>query len=106
MSDTAAGHDDLASHDRVYPEKLRLASNVILQLGEDPGILPDTLQTELFLFRDRVEMALLLPESASGLLPWRDTPAPEPDAWEYDEHGGIRVTGTDIIVRTRSEERP
>ncbi|MGH3166005.1 MAG: hypothetical protein ACRDN0_08930 [Trebonia sp.] len=28
----------------------------------------------------------------------------ESDAWEYDEHGEIRVTGTDITVRPRAED--
>jgi antitoxin ParD1/3/4 len=29
----------------------------------------------------------------------------EPDAWEYDEHGDIRVTDTDIVVPRRGEDR-
>jgi hypothetical protein len=52
--------DELEVRDRVYLEKLRVATSVILDLGEDPGVLPDTFQTELFLFRDRVERSLLM----------------------------------------------
>lgn len=53
-------HDELESHDRIYLEKLRLAASVILDLGEDDQAIPDTFQTELYIFRDRVERALLL----------------------------------------------
>lgn len=28
----------------------------------------------------------------------------EPDAWDYDENGDIRVTGTSITVRPRAED--
>lgn len=67
-------HDQLEAHDRVYLEKLRLAATVILDLGEDDQTIPDTFQTELYLFRDRVERALLLRDDAvPGLLPWRRT---------------------------------
>jgi hypothetical protein len=45
-------------------------------VGEDPGALPDTFQTELYLFKDRVERALLLCTGATAeLLQWRN---PEP----------------------------
>jgi len=60
MTGNATPSDELDPYDRIYLEKLQLATNVILRLGEDPGVLPDTLQIELFLFRDRVEHALLL----------------------------------------------
>lgn len=52
-------HDHLDSQDCVFLEKLHLATRVILDLGEDPAVLPDTLQSELFIFKDRVERALL-----------------------------------------------
>lgn len=78
MTGTAAGSDELPSHDRLYLEKLRLATSVLLQAGEEPGVLPDTFQTELFLFRDRVEVGLLLPEAAADVLPWRDASPPVP----------------------------
>jgi Arc/MetJ-type ribon-helix-helix transcriptional regulator len=29
----------------------------------------------------------------------------EPDAWEYDNQGNIRVTGTDVTVSARTEGR-
>jgi hypothetical protein len=73
---TTGVHDELEEHDLVYLEKLRLAADVILQVGEDPGALPDTFQTELYLFKDRVERALLLCTGATAeLLQWRN---PEP----------------------------
>lgn len=62
---TTTTHDGLADHDRVYLEKLRLATGVILELVEDAAI-PDTLATELYIFRDRVDRALLLPDAAAG----------------------------------------
>lgn len=75
MTDTNAGRDELNHHDRVYLEKLRLATNVLLQHGEDPGVLSDILHTELFIFRDRIELALLLPKAAPGTHPGHDVPA-------------------------------
>lgn len=59
---TATLHDDLDDHDRTYLDRLRLAADAILQLGED-GAIPDTLEAELWIFRDRVERALLLPRA-------------------------------------------
>lgn len=56
----AAVHDELEIHDRIYLERLRLAIGVLLQVGEDPGALPNTCEVELFLLRERVERALLL----------------------------------------------
>lgn len=57
---TATPSGEFAAMDRVYLEKLRLAVEVILRVGEDPDMLPATLESELFLFRDRVDRALLL----------------------------------------------
>lgn len=51
-------HDKLEESDRIYLEKLRLATSVILRLGEDDTI-PAPLESELHLFRDRVERILL-----------------------------------------------
>lgn len=69
-------HDELEVHDRIFLEKLRLASDVILSLGDDAGMLPDTFQTELYIFRDRVERSLLLrADDIPSLLPWKE-PAP------------------------------
>lgn len=75
MTDSTVSHDKLDDHDRIYLEKLRLAATVILDLAEDPGAVSDILATELYLFRDRVDRALLLPEAAAAMLPWRDKPA-------------------------------
>ncbi|MBO0820918.1 MAG: hypothetical protein J2P26_08735 [Nocardiopsaceae bacterium] len=44
--------------DRVYLEKLALATDIILRLGEDDSI-PAPLESELHLLRDRIERALL-----------------------------------------------
>lgn len=51
--------DETEGRDRVYLEKLRLAIEVILRVGEDPGALPNALESELFVYRDRVDRALL-----------------------------------------------
>lgn len=59
MTDIAI-RDAFEVHDRVYLERLLLATNVLVQAGEDPGTLNDIFQTELFHFRDRIERALLL----------------------------------------------
>lgn len=55
---TDSVHEDLESKDRIYLEKLRLATDVILALGEDSAI-PNSLEAELWVFRDRVERVLL-----------------------------------------------
>lgn len=62
---TTAATDALDGHDRVFLEKLRLAATVILDLGEDDGVINNALEAELHIFRDRVDRALLLPESAA-----------------------------------------
>lgn len=54
----ATVHDDLEHNDRIYLEKLLLASDAILNLGED-NVIPATLESELAVFRDRVERVLL-----------------------------------------------
>lgn len=62
--------DELEILDRIYLEKLRLAANVILALAEESGTIPDTLEAELYIFKDRVERALLLPSGAAeSILP-------------------------------------
>lgn len=53
-------YDTMHAFERVHLEKLRLAAQVLLELGED-GVIPDTLETELVIFKDQVEVALLLP---------------------------------------------
>lgn len=67
-SDATPARDELETCDRIYLEKLRLATTVILRLAEDPGTIPDTLEAELYLFRDRVDRALLLnPDDAAAV---------------------------------------
>jgi hypothetical protein len=46
----------LASRDRLHLERLKLAADVLLSERDD---IPDPLEVELTLFRDRVEHALL-----------------------------------------------
>ncbi len=46
-------------------ERLRLAADVILRLGND-GVIPAPLEAELGIFRDRLEHALLLPASGDA----------------------------------------
>lgn len=52
--------DKIEFLDRASLERLRLAADVILELGEDADVLPGPLEAELFLFRDRVHRALLM----------------------------------------------
>lgn len=53
--------DKVESFDRIFLEKIQLATNVLIELGED-GVLNNSFETELFLFKDRIERALLLGE--------------------------------------------
>lgn len=76
MPDRSANDDTLHGFERVHLEKLRLAAEVILELGED-DVIPAPLEVELQLFRDRVQVALLLPESSANVLPWRRTKFPD-----------------------------
>jgi len=50
--------DALTDFGRVSLERLKLAADVILS---ETDSIPDTLETELVLFRERLERALLLP---------------------------------------------
>lgn len=52
--------DGLAGHNRVYLERLRLATEVLLSAAEEPGFLNDIIESELVLVREKVECALLL----------------------------------------------
>ena len=45
-------------------DRLRLAADILLRLAED-GAIPETLEAELVIFRDRVEHALLQPVPAT-----------------------------------------
>lgn len=51
-------HDALTDFGRVGLERLKLAADVILS---ETDAIPDTLATELILYRERIEYALLLP---------------------------------------------
>ena len=58
--------------ERTYLEKLHLAATVILEAAPDLSLVPDPLEVELGIFKDRVEFLLLLPEASAAALPWRD----------------------------------
>jgi len=53
-------HDALEAFERTSLEKFRLAADAILKLAED-DLLPSPLESELYIFRDRVDRVLLLP---------------------------------------------
>lgn len=61
----------LEHYDRTRLEKLRLATEAILELA-DQDALPVPFESELYIFRDRVHLALLHPETAADLLPRRE----------------------------------
>jgi len=57
MTDT---HDGLAGHDRIFLEKIRLATQVLLSAAEEePGLLNAVIESELGLVRDKIDLALL-----------------------------------------------
>lgn len=59
-------HDTLFEFRRTSLERLKLAAEVILaEAGEYGDIIPDPLESELVIFKERVERALLLPEDAA-----------------------------------------
>jgi hypothetical protein len=60
-----SGHE----FDRIYLEKLRLAAQVLLEAAPDESFIPDPLEVELGIFKDRVELMLLLPETAGDEIP-------------------------------------
>ena len=72
MSDHTASVQALHEFERTYLEKLRLAAQVILEAARDLTVVPDPLEVELGIFKDRVEFALLLPEAAVSALPQHD----------------------------------
>jgi hypothetical protein len=51
-------HDALTGFAKVSLDRLKLAADVILS---EPDAIPDSLEVELTLFRERVEQAMLLP---------------------------------------------
>jgi hypothetical protein len=51
-------HDALTDFGKVALDRLKLAADVLLS---EADVIPDTLEVELVLFRERVERALLLP---------------------------------------------
>jgi len=72
MSENAAPTRAIHEFERTYLEKLLLAAKVILEAAPDLSLVPDPLEVELGIFKDRVEFALLLPEATAVALPWRN----------------------------------
>ena len=57
-------NDTLPAFGRTHLERLRLAAEVLLS---EHDVIPDPLEAELVLFKERVEAALLLPGDAGPL---------------------------------------
>jgi hypothetical protein len=56
-------NDTLAGFERTHLERMKLAADILIA---EHDAIPDTLETELTLFRERVERALLLPAKPAG----------------------------------------
>ena len=59
------GNEALFAFERTHLDRLRLAAEVILELAGE-GAVGDALETELRVFKDRVETALLHPRGVAG----------------------------------------
>ena len=58
-------HDALFEFQLVNLQRLKLAADVILAEAEEFGdVIPSPLESELVIFRERIERALLLPPDA------------------------------------------
>jgi hypothetical protein len=66
MSENTNRGQAIHAFERTYLEKLRLAAEVILEAAPDGSLVPDPLEVELGIFKDRVEFMLLLPEAATS----------------------------------------
>ena len=55
--------DTLYDFERTSLERLKLAADAILS---EPAVIPDPLEVELTIFKERVERALLLPAKATN----------------------------------------
>jgi hypothetical protein len=56
-------NDTLPALERTHLERLKLAADILLSEHDS---IPDSLEVELTIFRERVEHALLLPDHPSG----------------------------------------
>jgi hypothetical protein len=63
VTDKASPTLALYGFERTYFEKLRLAAQVIIDAGSDLDFVSDPLEAELGIFKDHVELMLLLPEA-------------------------------------------
>jgi hypothetical protein len=71
MENNASTENDLHDFERTYFERLRLAAQVIIEAAPDLEFVTDPLEAELQIFKERVELLLLLPMHADTILPWR-----------------------------------
>jgi hypothetical protein len=71
MEHIARVRKDLPDFEWTYLERLRLAAQVILDATPDLALVPDPLEVELQIFKERVEFLLLTPEHSDAVLPWR-----------------------------------
>ena len=71
MESAAGTGKELHEFESTYFERLRLAAQVILDAAPDLNLITDPLEAELYIFKERVEFLLLLPEYAENVIPWR-----------------------------------
>ena len=83
MNDALFSTDGLFTFERTHLERLRLAAGVLLELAGEPA-LPEPVEVELTLFKERVEHTLLLPGQGAGWL----EPIYGPITWGYSCAGG------------------
>jgi hypothetical protein len=67
MEENQAPEPVIHDFERAFLEKLRLAAQVILEAAPDLDLVPDPLEVELGIFKDRIEFLLLLPAAAAEL---------------------------------------
>lgn len=68
MENRPMKHDALFEFQLVSLQRLKLAADVILAEAEECGdVIPSSLESELVIFRERIERALLLPPDADWL---------------------------------------
>ena len=66
VTDQASPVRALYGFERTYFEKLRLAAQVIMDAGSDLTFVSDPLEAELAIFKDRVELMLLLHDATAS----------------------------------------
>jgi hypothetical protein len=59
MGDNAGPREGTPDFERTYLGKLQLAAQVILEAAPDEDLVSDPLEVELWIFKERVEFAML-----------------------------------------------